>query len=258
MGFFDGIVLSAACVMAIVLIERNIILAQKSNRGMFVFRVILAVVMAILGSLIIDQIIFAEDIEEERIVLVNEKAKKAYPIKTKELQDQLLRLDSLIQKNEIKKEGLSIELSNNYFIKSTSTEVRRTTSNQSDSVKTEKNTTSTDVLNPRIDDLKNLQSIIAEDKNRRDTIQREMTNLLRDLEKQYGERRGFMDELNILIGVVSKSPASMAVYLMWFFFFFAIELFIVLSKMGETENDYHKLINQQMALHNKRLDSLIR
>jgi cell division protein FtsB len=258
LGVIGGIVLAIVCVIAIVMIERNIILSNKGNRGMMVFRFVLAFVMAIIGSLIIDQVMFSEDIEEQRIVVVQRKVNENFPIKSKELKDQIQNLNEQILNLETRQRSLSDEVGLNPTIKSY-TRTTTTSIAKGDSVPTSNMTSVVnDVANPKINELNDVQQLLKNSY----TIRQEKDSLLlalrADLQAQYENRKGFLDELIIMVDVVGKSWVSMVVYGMWFLFFLAIELFIVFSKLGETENDYHKLIQQQMELHNRRLDLLQR
>ena len=54
-------------IIIVIQIERQIILSVGKNVLVPVFRIILGIVMAIIGSVIIDQIIFREDVEKGKI-----------------------------------------------------------------------------------------------------------------------------------------------------------------------------------------------
>lgn len=257
-GVIGGIVMSIIAVLAVVMIERNIILAQKSNKGMYVFRIVLASVMAIIGSLIIDQIMFSEDIEEQRIIVIQNKVNENFPKKSLELKNQITELNAQIVNMEERQRTLSGEVALKPMISA-----RNITTTQNitpgDSIQAiNKIVTTTDIPNPKINELNDLQDLLEVSYRQRQQSDSLLLALRADLQKEYQERRGFLEELTIMGEVISKSWVSMAVYIMWFLFFLAIELFIVFSKLGETENDYHKLIQQQMDLHNRRLDLLER
>jgi hypothetical protein len=55
-------------IIIVIQIERQIILSVGKNKLVPLFRVAIEVVMAVIGSVIIDQIIFREDVEKVRIV----------------------------------------------------------------------------------------------------------------------------------------------------------------------------------------------
>ena len=210
--------------------------------------------MAIIGSLILDQSMFAEDIEEARIAYIQEKIRINLPAKTAEIKYQIEQTQESIDKLEIRINTLSNDISLRPTIETISSTTQRTSQ---DSI----NRVSTTIIrgseaNPKIEELKANQESL---KNNNKILQERRNELLyaeKELKKEYESRRGFLDELNIMWIVIAKSGLSTFVYFMWLAFFLAIELFIVLSKIGESENDYHKLIHQQMELHNRRLDNL--
>jgi hypothetical protein len=256
LGLFGGVFMASICVVAIILIERNIILStKKKNSGLVIFRVILALVMAIIGSLIIDQIIFAEDVDERRIIVIQNKVNASFPIKSKELKEQIFQLNSQMKQFESRRDKLANDVSKNPTIKSFSSSSN--VSSQGDSVTTRTlSVSSNDIPNPKIEQLTNVQQQLTTSFSLLKSKNNELLQLRDDLQKEFEKRRGFLDELKILYDVVIESNLSIIVYLMWFVFFLAIEMFIVFSKIGESENDYHRLIQQQVDLHLRRLEKL--
>jgi hypothetical protein len=250
LAFPGALLMSAICVFAIILIERNIILAQKANTGMFIFRSVLALIMAIIGSLILDQTIFSEDIEEARIAYIQQKVKLNLPAKTAEINNQIVQTSESLAKLEARQTILSNEISLNPMIATISTTIQRTSQDTIESV------VRNNVANPKIEEQKDNQELLKSNYINLKELQVKLLNAEKELKTDFESRRGFLDELNVMLIVISKSWLSMLAYFLWLFLFLAIELFIVASKIGESENDYHKLIHQQMELHNRRLDSL--
>jgi hypothetical protein len=251
-----GAITSMMCVLAIIIIERNIILAPKDNRPMFFFRFVLGFIMAIIGSLIIDQMIFSEDIEEQRISVIQKKVNDNFPIKSQELQDQIESLNEQIIMLEGRRSALSFEIGKMPTIQSFSTSETRSYNRQDSTETVNKTSIVNDLPNPKINELSGVQELLTSSYQLRQEKDSLLLKLRADLQTEYENRRGFLEELTIMYSVVSKSILSSIVYFLWFLFFLSIELFILFSKIGESENDYHKLINQQMDLHNKRLDLL--
>lgn len=81
---------AAIAVVIIVQIERQIILSMHPNAGLFIFRGCLALMMALLGAVIIDQIILKQDIELEKISYVQKRVDDVLPSRTNELKKQIL------------------------------------------------------------------------------------------------------------------------------------------------------------------------
>jgi hypothetical protein len=248
--------MAVICVIAIILIERNIILSsKKKNTGLVIFRIVLAFVMAIIGSLIIDQMMFAEDVDERRIIVIQQKVNSNFPIKSKELKAQIVQLNNQIKQFENRRDNLSRDVSKNPTIKSFSSSSN--VSSQGDSVTTRTlSVSSNDIPNPKIEQLTNVQQQLTTSFGLLKSKNNDLLQLRDELQKEFENRRGFLDELKILYDVVIESNLSIFVYIMWFIFFLAIEMFIVFSKIGETENDYHRLVQQQIDLHLRRLEKL--
>src|SRR5687768_5264852 len=94
-GGRNGSIIGALVMIVIIVqIERQIILSINPSKLLYISRALIATMMAIIGAIIIDQIIFKEDIELEKITSIEERVKKALPPKTEELRAQILTLDS--------------------------------------------------------------------------------------------------------------------------------------------------------------------
>lgn len=107
-----GASLGAATMCIIIIqVERQIILSVHRNRWMYVFRVLIALTMAIIGSVIIDQIMFKEDIEQKQIFLLDAKVKAVLPSKEAELNTQIRQLDTLITKKEVERKTMADDIS---------------------------------------------------------------------------------------------------------------------------------------------------
>lgn len=260
-SFIGGIIF----VLIIIQIERQIILTINPSWLLYLFRGILAMMMAIIGAIIIDQIIFKEDIELEKITSIENRVKKALGPKSKELQFQINSLDSIITNKEIEKNDLVNELTEKPTIRVFSTQTvsktekittigedgKPNTSEKSSPVLV---TTSSNVPNPKIslmdplvETIKNLRVQKAEKENL-------LINIRPQLEKEISSKVGFLDELEVMYVLISKSKIALVVWFIWFFFLMGIELLVLISKTGEKENDYEKTVKHQMELQNRKLD----
>lgn len=94
--------LAAAIVMVIIVIqiERQIILSIGKNNLVVVFRILIGIVMAVIGSVIIDQIIFREDVEKAKVTNIQAEVNNILPVKTRELDLQIRQIDSAILQKE--------------------------------------------------------------------------------------------------------------------------------------------------------------
>jgi hypothetical protein len=59
---------------------------------------------------------------------------------------------------------------------------------------------------------------------------------------------GFIEELEATLKVISKSPVSLAFYIILFCFLTFLELFVLTIKMGDTKCDYDLIVENQLKL----------
>jgi len=90
------VIVSIIFVVIVIQIERQIILTVGKNRGVGVIRVLLAIIMAVLGSTIIDQIIFGDDVDKEMIDIRTEEVNRIAPARQIVIQAEIDRLSFAI------------------------------------------------------------------------------------------------------------------------------------------------------------------
>ena len=110
-------------IIIVIQIERQIILSIGKNYLVPVFRTLIGIVMAVIGSVIIDQIIFREDVEKAKISNLQAEVNNILPVKTKELDWQIRQIDSAITLKEAERASIIDEITKKPFIKSTSSEI---------------------------------------------------------------------------------------------------------------------------------------
>src|SRR5690606_20120372 len=91
-------------------IERIIILSQNISRWGKSFRVLLAVVMAILGAMILDQITFKDDINLRRVEKLDERVNEAVIQSEKDLRQQISDIEPILKKSNLRLVEISEEL----------------------------------------------------------------------------------------------------------------------------------------------------
>ncbi|MGF7039115.1 DUF4407 domain-containing protein [Mucilaginibacter lappiensis] len=260
---FGSIIL---CVI-IIQIERQIILAVHKNWKLYAFRALIAITMAIIGSVIIDQIIFKEDIEQKQIFLLDAKVNSVLPAKEKEIRSQANQLDSIITKKEQDRKIIVDDISlhptiktvtsqsNAVPIQTTTTDSLKALTTKTSLVRTNSFTISS-IQNPKMALLNPLDIQISGLRNQKARKDSALIALRPKIEKEISSRIGFLDELQVMYKLISESGVALAVWLLWFLFLLCIELFIMVSKMGEEPNDYDATIFHQMDLQKKKLNIL--
>ncbi len=253
-------------VVIIIQIERQIILSINPTFFLYLARGIIAMMMAIIGAIIIDQIIFKEDIELEKINSIQKRVTEALPAKTFELRQQIASLDSAIHLKENERLGLISDLEKNPTIKSvntssTPTVVRSTTTDsagRSRSVESVKNATAvniTNLPNPKQNLIAPLEQTIATLRLQKTEKESALLNARELLEEEIRSKVGFLDELEVMYSLITRSKVAMVVWFIWFFFLLGLEMLVLISKVNEKENDYEKTVKHQMNLQVRKLEA---
>ncbi|WP_143307420.1 DUF4407 domain-containing protein [Chitinophaga vietnamensis] len=251
----------------IVQVEKQIVLSTHPGRLLLIFRACLALMMSVLGAVIIDQILFAKDIEIEKISYVSKKVDGLLPSKTEELRRQIATLDTAINKKEQEKDNYIQDISKHPTITTTTTATatkrmpeRSITASGRDTTiwrTTHENTTaSMPVPNPKMALLPAIDSTIGAMRKQKAQKENELLDIKPAIEKAMKESTGFLDELTIMKQMLSASSIALFFWLLWILFFLFIELLVLVSKMGEGANDYEKVVLHHMNLQIRRLEAL--
>jgi hypothetical protein len=264
---FGSVAGALILVVIIIQIERQIILSINPTFWLYLARGIIACTMAIIGAIIIDQIIFKEDIELEKINSIEQRVKKALPPRTEELRSQIASLDSAISSkeqerlkriNDVEKNPTTIVYSTQPAVKSekrTSIDTATGKPVITERVSPQMVTTTSNVPNPEIALIGPLEKSIADLRNQKTSKDSALLNVRPSLEKEIGSKVGFLDELEVMYQLISRSTVALIVWLLWFFFLFGLEMLVLISKINEKETDYEKTVKHHMALQIKKLDA---
>ena len=117
-------------------------------------------------------------------------------------------------------------------------------------------TLSTNVSNPKIALIAPLEQTITELRKQKSDKENALLNIRPELEKKISSKVGFLDELEVMYNLVTKSKVALLVWSIWFFFLLGLELLVLISKVNEKEDDYGRTVKHHMALQIKKLDAL--
>lgn len=266
----------AGCVIAglisvviIVQVEKQIILSINPGRLLLIFRGCLAFMMSVLGAVIIDQILLKKDIELEKVTYITERVDRILPIKTAELKNQMAALDTTINRKEAEKQLLNEEITRRPVIpivisQTQSTLVPETVVGASgkDSTVYKRNHTITatksTMPNPKMALIQPLDSVINIMRQQLHHKENELFHIRPALEKEMQEKTGFLDELKVMVQLLSNSYVAMGFWLLWILFFLFIEMLVLFSKMGDKASDYEKAVLHHMNIQIWRLDAFAR
>lgn len=254
-------------VLIILQVERQIILSDTKATGKYWIRGLIAVIMAIIGSIIIDQIIFREDIKHRELSELNSQVDALMPAKEAELKRQAMGTDSTINSKEAERRGILSEISKNPFIEvvnkqndvipvsNTYTDTNKTSVTKTHLVRKTAYIVSS-VQNPKIamlggidQQIKDLRSIKIEQENR-------IVKLRTEVEKEVKASGGFLYELQLMYHILRDSGPALFVWGLWFTLLLGIEVFIMVNKLAHIETDYDSCIQHHMELQKRRLKLL--
>lgn len=256
------IVVAFVFMLIVLCVERVIILTVGKARLMTAMRVLLALCMAVLGSCIFDQIIFRNDIQqaihEHREDVIKETIAKRLSIYESDIQRITHDMDSL-SKATI---ALGEELQRRPTIKGTNvttqTQVVTGEDGTPQKIKTQSVNTVT-MANPLAEQLKANNEQIQIYSNQLEQLRLDKKDIaLKTTEEVSNRAPGFIEELEATLKVVSKSPVSLAFYIVLFCFLTFLELFVLTIKMGDTKCDYDLIVENQLKLKQNLMDQTSR
>jgi len=265
-GLWGSLAGALVFVVIILQIERQIILSMTPSRWLYISRGIIAMMMAIIGAVIIDQIIFKEDIDLEKITFIEARVKKALPPKTEELRYQIAALDTAIQKKELERQSLVEAVAANPTITVYSTQagidtkIKQTLDPVSGQILTSTDKKSipisvkSNVANPKIGMIAPMEQIIYDLRLQRAEKERALLDVRPVLEKEISSKVGFLDELEVMYSLITRSNVALSVWLIWFFFLLGLEMLVLISKTNEKENDYERTVKHHMDLQMRKLE----
>jgi hypothetical protein len=256
-GVLGSIIGAAFMATLIVQIERQIILTHKLNNWAKFFRVLLGIIVATIGASIIDQYLFANDIND----IAKKKVYSEAIIESKNDQiaynNTFSLIDSAITINKDKIIQLENKISR--LDKTVGAGGGGTVYDANGKVVSRQN--GNRIANPEIEQLRNQQNSIIDRNNEleRSKIKNEaeFNNAQKIKQEEISKRNpGFLKELNALIEYLfnfDPYPTALIFYLIWFFFFILIESLVLIIKSSDHENDYDKIVEYQQKIREQRL-----
>lgn len=239
-----AIVTAVVFAFVILLIERQIILVVGKNRFLAIFRFILAGCMSIIGATIIDQTLFAKDIEAQLGEVIEQRADAQLQYRKQILDDKMFSFRKELDSLDLLSAKLSSEINKTPFIRATI--YNSTPTGQVDSLGKPimaKGYQQTMVPNPKSTELervnKRIESLREDIGITTDAVQTLRDNLVLECR----ENIGLLTELEVTFSnkVIFSSVASGVFYGIIFLFFLAIELLVVFGK-NKSKCDYEALV----------------
>ncbi len=252
---------SLVFILIVIQIERQVILTVGRNRGIVIFRFILAVLMALIGSSILDQIIFKNDVEKVLVELRTDQANIIAQKRQKTIQVEINTLSSTIDSLENINRKLNEEVAKQPTIAVTNVTrevVPVTLANGTKSTETKSTTSTQHIANTRIDQIRSNASTIQFCRARLEKLNNLKINIEDIVRKELEANAGFLEELKAMIKIIKSDFVAAAFYFLLFAFIISLELLVVMSKIGDNKCDYDLIVEYQVGVKKAALDDMIK
>lgn len=251
-------------VLIILQVERQIILADSSGNTKYWIRGFIAIVMATIGSIVIDQSIFREDIKHKEKFVLNAEVDSLLPAKERELKEQVAETDTAIAKKDAERRALVEELNKNPTIKVVTQQdnpvLVPTTTVDSNNTSVTKNQLKhstvfivNSIQNPKLAMLAPLDQQIKDLRSSKLAQEDRIIKLRKEVEEDAKADNGFLYELKLMYDILHDSVPALIVWLLWFLLLLGIEIFIMVNKIAHLETDYDVTIQHHMDLQKRKL-----
>ena len=255
---FAKICVAAVFITIIVCIERFIILHVGNLGFTGVMRFVLALLMAVLGSTIFDQIIFKNDVEVKMKEIRDEQINTAIPIRMKYLDEDIAKTTYII--DSLGRENIRLygELSKRptIAVSDVNTTSRQVGVDSLGNAIMQKTTTVNrrNVENPLNAQVKANENALQLYQEQIEQFQKEKMNVAQVVRQEYeNAQTGFLEELKALFSVILEDWVAAGFYIFLFLFMMSLEMLVVTSKSGDTKCDYDLIVEHQLKIKEETL-----
>lgn len=238
------ILVSLVFVTIVVMIERQILLALHPTKKLAAFRLVIAIIMAIVGSSIFDQTMFGKDIDKQMADTIE--------LQTADLtQKRVSNIDSKLMAFQIEKDSLNkvnselqADVNAHPWIiqKSVTNSQDRLVVNGKIKVVNNPSVTTNQVANPKqiaiAANNEKIKQIVLQEND----LNKKKLTVEEDTRKECQANVGFLEELEAMVSIVTTRIVAGIFYVIFFLLLMSLELFVVTSKMGDEECDYELAI----------------
>lgn len=217
--------------------------------------------MAILGSSIIDQIIFGADINRKMVEITDRQVVEQLPMRLKVIDSKLLELQTQIDSLDKTNNILNEEIVKAPVIKTVSSTTTYTKELQEDgSYKDIPQTTisTTPMVNPRVKQVETNNKNLERLRIQQDEYTQSKLNVEKDLRAELASNTGFLSELRAMLEILSTRKEAFVFYIIIFAFLISLELFVVTSKLGDKKCDYDIIVEHQLNVKIQALEELVK
>ena len=238
------ILVSLVFITIVIMIERQILLALHPTKKLATFRLVIAIIMAIVGSSIFDQTMFGKDIDKQMADTIE--------LQTADLtQKRVSNIDSKLMAFQIEKDSLNkvnselqADVNTHPWIiqKSVTNSQDRLVVNGKIKVVNNPSVTTNQVANPKqiviVANNEKIKQIVLQEND----LNKKKLTVEEDTRKECQANVGFLEELEAMVSIVTTRTVAGIFYVIFFLLLMSLELFVVTSKMGDEECDYELAI----------------
>lgn len=238
------ILVSLVFVTIVVMMQRQILLALHPTKKLATFRLVIAIIMAIVGSSIFDQTMFGKDIDKQMADTIE--------LQTADLtQKRVSNIDSKLMAFQIEKDSLNkvnselqADVNAHPWIiqKSVTNSQDRLVVNGKIKVVNNPSVTTNQVANPKqiaiAANNEKIKQIVLQEND----LNKKKLTVEEDTRKECQANVGFLEELEAMVSIVTTRTVAGIFYVIFFLLLMSLELFVVTSKMGDEECDYELAI----------------
>ena len=257
-----GCILSSVIFITIIVqIERQIILTVGTSKVGVVFRLFIAIIMAVLGSAILDQVIFGEDIKRKMVEITDKQVTELLPVRLKVIDDKLAELQQNIDSLDRMNLALNNEIAKNPTTKTVSTSTTYKNVLQEDGTYKkipETTVSTTPVANPRIKQVETNNVNLERLRKQQDEYTIKKLEVEKNLRQELSTNVGFLEELHAMLELLASRTEALIFYCIIFSFLISLELFVVASKMSDKKCDYDMIVEHQLNVKATALGELVR
>jgi hypothetical protein len=237
-------IVSLVFITIVIMIERQILLAIHPTKKLAMFRMVIAFVMAIVGSTIFDQTMFGKDIDKQMAETIELQTAALTHKRVGIIEDKL----NALQKEKTLLDNTNAELQAD--VNAHPWIVQRSVTNSQQrlvvdgKIKTVSNpsVTTNQVANPKMETIKaNNEKIKSLNEQEKEWSKKKLT-VEEDTRKECQANVGFLEELEAMVSIITTRKVAGIFYLVFFALLMSLELFVVVSKMGDKECDYEMAV----------------
>ena len=237
-------IVSLGFITIVIMIERQILLAIHPTKKLAMFRMVIAIVMAIVGSTIFDQTMFGKDIDKQMAETIEVQTAALTHKRVGIIEDKL----NALQKEKSLLDSTNAELQAD--VNAHPWIVQRSVTNSQQrlvvdgKIKTVSNpsVTTNQVANPKMETIKaNNEKINSLNEQEKEWSKKKLT-VEEDTRKECQANVGFLEELEAMVSIITTRKVAGIFYLVFFVLLMSLELFVVVSKMGDKECDYEMAV----------------